>query len=227
MREKKNNDETVRCAPESDAALIDRALAEDDGAFEVLYRRHRDRVRAIVHRCTGKGDEAEDLVQVVFMKAFQGLADFRGQAAFSTWLTRIALNVCTSCLRTRRTQRNWVDEADDAVPALQARWHPAPHEDPEAAMVRKERREIVMQGIQALPDRQREAVWLHYVRERSYGEIVAELKVPIGTLKVWLYRGRHRLRGEVERLGVTGSLQEVDVESRRVDEKNGEVSCVE
>ena len=206
MRGKKNDPETLQCAPESDAALIDRALAGDDGAFEVLYRTHRDRVRAIVHRCTRKGDETEDLVQVVFMKAFQGLANFRGQATFSTWLTRIALNVCTSYLRTRRTQRNWLDEVDDAVPALQARWRPAPHEDPEAVMVRKERREIVMQSIQALPDRQREAVWLHYVRERSYHEIVEELQVPVGTLKIWLYRGRHRLRGEVERLGVTGSL---------------------
>ncbi len=203
---KKSEFQTLHCAPEPDATLIDRAVAGDDWAYQVLFRRHRDRVRALVHRCARNADETEDLVQLVFIKAFQGLAGFRGQAAFSTWLTRIAMNVCTSYSRSLRKRKNWLSEVEDAAPALQARWRPATHEDPEAVMVRKERRQIVMRSIGALPERHREAVWLHYVGERSYHEIVEELQVPIGTLKVWLYRGRHQLRREVERLGMAVSL---------------------
>ena len=206
MAVKKSECKTLQCAHESDATLIDRALAGDEWAYTYLYRAHRDRVRALVHRSARNADETEDLVQLVFIKAFQGLAGFRGQAAFSTWLTRIAMNVRTSYSRSLRKRKNWLNEVEDAAPALQARWYASPHEDPEAVLVRKERREIVMQSIRALPERHREAVWLHYVGERTYHEIVEELQVPIGTLKVWLYRGRNRLRGEVERLGMTGSL---------------------
>ena len=206
MAVKKSEYKTLQCAHESDATLIERALAGDEWAYTYLYRAHRDRVRALVHRSARNADETEDLVQLVFIKAFQGLAGFRGQAAFSTWLTRIAMNVRTSYSRSLRKRKNWLNEVEDAAPALHARWRPVPHEDPEAVMVRKERREIVMQSIQALPGRHREAVWLHYVGERTYHEIVEELQVPIGTLKVWLYRGRHQLRRDVERLGMARSL---------------------
>ena len=206
MIKKRTEYTPLQCAPASDAKLIERALAGNEWAYTYLYRAHRDRVRALVHRCARNADETEDLVQMVFIKAFLGLAGFRGQAAFSTWLTRIAMNVCTSHSLSMRKRKNWLSEVEDAAPALQARWRPATHEDPEAVMVRKERRQIVMRSIGALPERHREAVWLHYVGERSYHEIVEELQVPIGTLKVWLYRGRHQLRREVERLGMAVSL---------------------
>lgn len=205
MIKKKAEFKTLHVAPESDTAVIDRAIAGDDLAFQVLFRRHRDRVRALVHRCARNADEAEDLVQMVFIKAFLGLAGFRGQAAFTTWLTRIAMNECTNYLRSLKKRKIWLNEVEDAVPALQARWLPAPDQDPETALVRKERREIVARSIRALPERHREAVCLHYLMERSYDEIVEQLQVPAGTLKVWLYRGRHGLRREVERMGITGS----------------------
>ena len=196
---------SLHVAPESDAAVIDRAIAGDDVAFQVLFRRHRDRVRALVHRCARNADEAEDLVQMVFIKAFLGLAGFRGNAAFTTWLTRIAMNECTNYLRSLKKRKIWLSEVEDAVPALRARWLPAPDQDPETALVRKERREIVARSIRTLPERHREAVCLHYLMERSYDEIVEQLQVPAGTLKVWLYRGRHGLKREVERMGITGS----------------------
>lgn len=196
---------TLQCAPESDATLIDRAVGGDEWAYQVLFRRHRDRVRALVHRCASNVDEAEDLVQLVFIKTFLGLPGFRGQAAFTTWLTRIAMNVCTNYLRSLNKRRVWLSEVKDAVPALQARWRASPDEGPEAVMARRERRRTVIECIRALPERQREAVSLHYLMERSYDEIVEQLQVPMGTLKVWLYRGRHGLRREVERLGMTGS----------------------
>lgn len=191
--------------PESDAALIDRALAGDEWAYTYLYRAHRDRVRALVRRDSESPDETEDLVQAVFIKAFLGLAGFRGQAAFTTWLTRIAMNECTNYLRSLKKRKIWLNDVEDAVPALQARWLPAPDQDPETALIRKERREIVARSIRALPERHRDAVCLHYLMDRSYDEIVEQLQVPMGTLKVWMYRGRHGLKREVERLGIAES----------------------
>lgn len=188
--------------PESDAELIARALSGDEWAYTYLYRAHRDRVRALVRRDSENPDETEDLVQMVFIKAFLGLADFRGQAAFTTWLTRIALNECTNYVRSLKRRKTWLSEIEDAVPAIQARWLPAAGEDPETAMVRKERREIVKRSINALPERHREAVCLHYLMDRSYDEIAEQLQVPMGTLKVWMYRGRQGLRREVERKGM-------------------------
>ena len=189
-------------APESDAELIDRALAGDEWAYTYLYRAHRDRVRAIVRRDSENPDETEDLVQMVFIKAFLGLAGFRGHAAFTTWLTRIALNESTNHLRSLKKRKTWLRDLEDAAPAIQARWLPAAGEDPETAMVRKERREIAKRSIKALPERHREAVCLHYLMDRSYDEIAEELQVPMGTLKVWMYRGRQGLRREVERKGM-------------------------
>ena len=182
----------------TEQGLIERALAGDGSAFEALYWRHRPRVRATVARFVRHPDEAEDLVQVVFMKAFLGLMGFRGQSAFATWLTRIALNACTSHLRTERARKNRLDEAAGLPP------NGREVEDPEAAAVRRERRALVLRGIRSLPAPHQEAMWLHYVQERSYHEIVEELQVPLGTVKVWLYRARNQLREALEKMGVGG-----------------------
>lgn len=205
MTKTKTEYATLQCTPESDAELIARALSGDEWAYTYLYRAHRDRVRALVRRDSENPDETEDLVQMVFIKAFLGLADFRGQAAFTTWLTRIALNECTNYVRSLKRRKTWLGEIEDAVPAIQTRWLPAAGEDPETAMVRKERREIVKRSIRALPGRHREAVRLHYLMDRSYDEIAEQLQVPMGTLKVWMYRGRQGLRREVERQGMARS----------------------
>ena len=189
-----------RRLPGTEQGLIEQALAGDGLAFEALYWRHHPRVRATVARFVRYPDEAEDLVQVVFMKAFMGLMGFRGQSAFSTWLTRIALNACTSHLRTKQARKNRLDEVERLPPDVRGR----EVENPEAATMRRERRALVRRGIRSLPAPHQEAMWLHYVQERSYHEIVEELQVPLGTVKVWLYRARNQLRGELEKMGVGG-----------------------
>ena len=187
-----------------DTALIHQALAGDEGAFESLYRSHSGRVLAVVNRCTGDGDDRDDLVQVTFVKAFQALSGFRGQSAFSTWLTRIALNVCTSHLRARRVRENLNNNPGSFGLDLYPPWSPATRDDPETEMIRKERRALVRRKIQSLPSQLKKAIWLRYVQEKSYREITEMLQVPMGTVKIWLYRGRHRLKGEFQKLGVSG-----------------------
>ncbi|MSS70194.1 MAG: sigma-70 family RNA polymerase sigma factor [Candidatus Latescibacteria bacterium] len=181
-----------------DRDLIRRALAGDQRAFEALYRAHRPRVYAIVVR--RDRDEAEDLVQMTFVRAFQALKGFRGDAAFSTWLTQIALNVCASHLRTQQVRQ--VYEA-----AIVESLHPVErtcphHESPEEAVFGRWRQERVRRGIQTLPPRYQEAVYLRYVQDRSYGEITRTLRVPMGTVKTWLCRARRQLKGEFRKSGL-------------------------
>ena len=75
---------------------------------------------------------------------------------------------------------------------------------PESDLHHKEYQNLILQGIQTLPERHRKAMWLRYVKDRSYGEITRALQVPIGTVKTWLARGRQELRGELQRLGIYG-----------------------
>ncbi len=174
--------------------MILRARAGDQGAFEALYRTYFHRVYAAVAQRTRDRDEVEDLVQVAFMRAFQGLGTFRGEAAFSTWLTRIARNVCNSHYQMRRAQQKGMDRLG-FLGVHREGWAPVCYEDPEEAMYRKECRKLVAESIQTLPARCRDAMWLRYVKDYSYTEIEAELQVPMGTVKTWLWRGRQLLKG--------------------------------
>ena len=169
-----------------DFQLIHQVQNGDLNAFGRLYGLHQDRVRGIVSRYVRDRDEADDLLQVVFLKVYQGLDRFRGEAAFTTWLTRIAMNVCTTHLRTLRAQKTL-----HATFEQQGRM-PSPTPEDEWAL--KERRQMLTQHIQALPDSQRRALWMRYMEDLSYREIERRLHVPEGTVKIWLFRGRHRLR---------------------------------
>ncbi|MBI2950792.1 sigma-70 family RNA polymerase sigma factor [bacterium] len=186
--------------PTEDRDLIRRALKGDQRAFEALYRAHRPRVYAVVVRRAEDRDETEDLIQVTFIRAFQALRGFRGDAAFSTWLTQIALNVCASHLRAQQVRQGY--EAANAEALRCAERASACDESPEAAIYGRWRREAVRQGIQTLPPRYREAVYLRYVQDRSYREITRALQVPMGTVKTWLCRARRQLQGEFRKSGL-------------------------
>jgi len=177
-----------------DHTLIQQAQAGNKAAFNTLYNLHRARVRALVAKYAQDADDLEDLQQTVFVKAFLGIQRFRGDAAFTTWLTRIAINVGTTHLRSLRTQRNGKTKLEQQLPDLR------PTTTPEETALKKERRRLVKRGIRSLPKPQRRAVWLRYMKDFSYQEIVQELNVPLGTVKIWLHRGKHQLRHELEKL---------------------------
>ena len=180
----------------SEKALIGRALAGDQRAFSSLYQAYQPRILGMVAPRAEDRDEAEDVVQVTLVKAFQSLGNFRGEAAFSTWLTRIAINVCNSHQRTRWARRERFQEVKDIDTCLRVDRDRVRSDTPEDVVSRKERREIVMNCIQELPQQYREAMWLRYVKELTYLEITRALDVPMGTVKTWLCRGRRILEGE-------------------------------
>ncbi len=184
----------------SENEWIRKALAGDQAGFDSLYRTYRPLVCAAVGRHTVCQNEHEDLVQIAFMRAFQALPTFRGDSAFSTWITQIALNACRSHIRSQRAQRECFRAVEETDPALPLGGRAGRGEDPEQSVLRMERKELVRRGILTLPERYREAMWMRYVKDRSYHEIVQALQVPMGTVKTWLSRARHQLRGELRKL---------------------------
>lgn len=185
-----------------DRLLVRRALDGDQNAFEALYRTHRSQIHGVIARRTSDRDAVEDLAQVTFMRAFRALGSFRGESAFSTWLTQIALNVSKSHMRSRQVKEGWLREVADPEALRAAHRELRPYEDPERALHQKQRRELVRRSIESLPDRYRRAMWLHYVMDWSYEEITHALQVPIGTVKTWLCRARRQLEGEFRKLGL-------------------------
>ena len=183
---------------ENDVQLIHMIKAGDKSAFGKLYHLHQNRVRAIVGRYVQDRDETEDLMQVVFMKVFQSLRHFRGESAFTTYLTRIAINVGRSHLRSRLSRKNGMETAARQMP------EPVPSATPEDSVLKKERHQLLEQGLRTLPKEQQRAMWLRYIKELSYREIVWEMRAPLGSVKIWLHRGRLQLKRALEKQKVGG-----------------------
>jgi len=161
----------------SDATLVARVVVDDDrGAFAALVNRHQPAVRGLLRRlCAGDAAAADDLAQETFVRAFRGLARFRGGARLSTWLHRIAYNV----FLTERTRA--------ATPALAPPDEGRAH-DPEL-------RYDVEHAMSALRPPEVAALTLSYVHRCSHEEIADVLGCPVGTVKTHIARGKERLRG--------------------------------
>jgi RNA polymerase sigma-70 factor, ECF subfamily len=182
---------------EKERELVSRTLDGDENAFGHLYRNYQPRIYATVRGRTRDLDDVDDLVQATFIRAYQGLAGFRGEAAFSTWLTQIAMNLCTSHVRSQRARRARLDVVAEPETEIREVWEPARLEDPSEALDRKEDQALLIRAIGRLPKSYRRAMWLRYVEDRSYLEIMGELGVPMGTVKSWLHRARQQLETEI------------------------------
>jgi len=172
----------------SDGEIIARVRAGDTGAFAELVRRHQDRVYGMALRTTGKPEDAEDLAQDVFLSVFRGLAGFKGDAQFTTWLYRIAWNRCADWLRRRQMPgRRTVplEEADDVADERC---------DPAAETVGRDDHRRLRRAIDGLDERYRSVIELAGVQGMSYAEVGAALGLPVKTVETRLYRARRQLR---------------------------------
>ena len=181
---------------QDDRALVLMARNGDREAFGELVRRHQRRVWMVCRQYVGP-DEADAVAQDSLVKAYTSLDRFDGRAAFTTWLTRIAINTCLDLLRRRRREGLKVVAPDDdngveAVAAI------ADDEvDPETRSMQREavaRLQVLEAG---LPDRQREIFRLRFYAEMELDEIAGALQVHVGTVKTQLHRAVHRLRNEL------------------------------
>ncbi|HEU4700793.1 MAG TPA: sigma-70 family RNA polymerase sigma factor [Gemmatimonadales bacterium] len=166
-----------------DRGLIARVLAGDPAAERALYDAHVDRVFRLVYRIAGDMDLAQDCVQETFIRAFQRLADFRGEARLSTWLGSIAISVTFNGLRKRKRFREREVALDDAAPIGTT----AREADPDL-------KTRLRAAIEALPDGYRAVFVMHDVEGYTHEEIAATLGVQPGTSKAQLFRARAKLR---------------------------------
>jgi RNA polymerase sigma-70 factor (ECF subfamily) len=169
---------------DEDDADVARVVAGDLAAFEGIVRRWQGRLVGLAWRFCRDRAAAEDMAQEAFLKAFRSLASFRGESAFSTWLTSIALNSYRSRLRAEGPPLLGIDLAERfAVEAKALR-----------GLQTRERAEAVRRAVLTLPARYREAIVLYYFEERDLAQSARVLGVAEGTLKARLHRGRELLR---------------------------------
>ncbi len=174
--------------------LIARARAGDPNAFERLVRDNQDRVYSLCLRMAGDRHEAEDLAQEVFLKAWQGLASFQGGSKFSTWLFRLAANLCIDAQRKRERRRGVEPAVSLDDPDSSWREPSDPRQDPQRQLERTERSRALDRALTRLSDDQRQIVVLRELAGLSYQEISQRLDLDLGTVKSRLARGRLALR---------------------------------
>jgi RNA polymerase sigma-70 factor (ECF subfamily) len=179
---------------QGDDALVMRAANGDREAFGELVNRHQRRVWMVCRQYVGV-DEADAAAQNSLVKAFTRIGDFDRRAAFSTWLTRIAINTCLDELRRRCRAAPVVDEPVDGDGVLAQL--PDGQAGPEARSMQRQAVASLEAGEQALPPRQREIFRLRFYAEMDLEEIAEALEVHVGTVKTQLHRAVHRLREEL------------------------------
>ena len=174
--------------------LVARARAGDQAAFEQLLLDNQNRVYTLAFRMVNDREEAADLAQEAFLKAWQGLPSFQGDSSFGTWMHRLITNVCIDWLRKqkRRKEIEPVGSLDDD----EAGWtEPAdPEQDPQKQLERSERSRAVERGLAALPDHQRQILVMRELSGLRYQEIGQALELDIGTVKSRIARARLALR---------------------------------
>lgn len=180
-------------APVADETLVARARSGEQAAFETLVRRYQDRVFTIVHGFVRDREEALDLTQETFVKAYQALGTFRGGASFYTWLYRIAVNNCKDALR-KQASRPKVSLEDEHLQELGFEPTANPSYDPAGIVEADEMRSVVRQAIAMLPEKLRVAILLHDLEGLPQQEVARILGCPLGTVKSHVFRGRAQLR---------------------------------
>jgi RNA polymerase sigma-70 factor (ECF subfamily) len=176
-----------------DQALVARCRAGDLAAFEPLVERYRERVWRLAYGYVRDREEAWDVAQEAFIRAWQALPSFRGQSAFYTWLFRIAVNVATDRVRQRAARGRAF--GTDPVPAEEwERAMPDPAAGPEDAAERSEERRRLERALGALPAHHRAIIMLSDLEGLSYREIAEVLDIPMGTVMSRLHNARKRLR---------------------------------
>lgn len=176
----------------SEKKIIEKVLGGDANAFEELVLKYEKTVYNLALRMVGDRDDASDMTQEAFIKAYGSLSSFRGDSKFSVWIYRIATNVCLDFLRSksRKQQVSLTVSDDDEDAQLDI---PDPKADPEHQLIKKISMQSVEEGLKTLPDKQRQILVMRELGGMSYAEIGAALSLEEGTVKSRIFRARKRL----------------------------------
>ena len=178
----------------SDADLVSRARAGDMRAFRMIVSRYEATIAAVVIGMLGPGGEADDVGQETFVRLFRSLDQFRGDAALSTYLTRIAMNLSLNELKRRKRRSHRFLRIDESA-GVEIR---DPGAGADAQVAEEERARAVRAAIDRLDEKHRAVVTLRMIEGLSTRETAEVLEIPEGTVLSRLARGRKKLEGELE-----------------------------
>jgi RNA polymerase sigma-70 factor (ECF subfamily) len=176
-------------------SLIRRCLKGDQAAWDLIVRQHWRKVFNVAYKFVGKHDEAEDLTQDIFLKIFKSLDTFDRRANFQTWLVSVSRNLCIDHYRSVRKERETIDRGVDASELSPA----SPDASPIAALEQRDRVTLLRDALSELSDDLRTAVVLRDIQELSYQEIADRLRLPEGTVKSRINRGRTELAKQIRK----------------------------
>jgi RNA polymerase sigma-70 factor (ECF subfamily) len=186
---------------DDDVRLVERAQSGDRDAWTILVQRHQDRVYSMCVRMVKDRELATDLAQDTFVKLIQGINSFDGRAKFTTWLTRIAMNVCLSRLRSLKLRRHAsVEELSEHGDDGPARYSFEQSREPsqQSRVETGEQKAALLAALQLLDPEQRSILFLCDCHGHSYEQIAETFGVAVGTVKSRIFRARAALRQAIE-----------------------------
>lgn len=176
-----------------DIKLIDEALSGKQSSYEKLMKKYYQMIFNLIYRMISKKEDVEDLTQEAFIKAFNSLQNFDKQFAFSTWLFKIATNNAIDYLRKKKLYTFSIDkeiQADDSDYKFEIPDH---ENKPDRHILDDQLKSILNEAIDTLPKKYKDVIVLRHKEEKEYEEIAKELKIPLGTVKAHIFRGRELL----------------------------------
>lgn len=183
-----------------DLELVRRVQRGDSAAFDLLVRKHQHRVVALIGRYVHDWSEAQDVAQDTFIRAYRAIGNFRGDAQFSTWLHRIAVNTAKNHLVAHKRRPPGGDVDIDDAEQFESGLHLRNNDTPERELMRHEMEQTVMRAVEALPEELRAAITLREVDGLSYEQIAQQMQCPIGTVRSRIFRARDAIDAQLRPL---------------------------
>lgn len=187
---------------DTDLQLVERTVAGDQKAFELLVIKYQRRIERLIGRMVRDTNLVEDIAQETFIRAYRALAQFRGEAQFYTWLYRIAVNTAKKALvdmkRDPVVSESALKGGDDEDETSGVENELTTSETPETVLAAKEIAAAVNSAMEALPDELRQAVTLREIEGLSYEEIAEVMNCPIGTVRSRIFRAREAISAKVK-----------------------------
>ena len=177
----------------ADPVLVAAFQAGHEGAFDLIVTRHQRHVYQICYRFVGNHEDAADLAQDVFVRAYRGLRKFKGDSALGTWLYRVAVNTSLNKVAVKRPVMESIDR-EDAAPRLEAKG-----EHPDASLMREQDAMRVRNAIRQLPPKQRATLVLRMYRDLPHDQIAAILNSSVGAVKANFFHAMANLRKQLSK----------------------------
>ncbi len=183
---------------DADLLLVERVRNGDKRAFELLMEKYRRKIGRLLSRMVRDPEEVEDIAQETFIKAYRALPQFRGDAAFYTWLYRIAVNTAKNHLAARNRERLTVsDVMSEDEEGGEDRYAAPDIDTPDAHLLSKQIAYAVNEAVEALPEELRTAITLREIEGMSYEDIATFMGCPIGTVRSRIFRAREAIAAKL------------------------------